>query len=82
MAFGKLGVTFGGLGSNGKGQGVIPGVITARTGSFVITGNDAGLVASHNPLTAGAGSFSITGIDAALTYSGTSFTPTFYILGF
>lgn len=73
MSFGRLGALgrgFGRLGGGGKtGDPFIPGVITARKGTFTITGLDAGLVATHVPLTAAVGTFSITGIDATLTYT-------------
>lgn len=73
---GKLGAGFGRMGGGGKvGDPVLPGKIMARTGTFVITGNDANLVYGRLPMTAAVGAFTITGIDATLTYSGASFTP-------
>lgn len=73
-AFGRLGALdrgFGRLGGgSGRGQTVIPGVITANRGSKNITGIDANLIVARLPLIAAVGSKSITGIDATLTYSG------------
>ncbi len=68
MAFGRLGALgrgFGRLGGGGKRTAVIPGVITALTGSYTITGNDAGLLYGRLPLTAAVGTYTITGVDAA-----------------
>lgn len=71
------------MGGGGKvGDPVIPGVITARKGTYTITGYDAGLIASHNPLVAAQGTYAVTGVDAALTYSGSAFTPTYHIYFF
>lgn len=56
----------------GRGSASTSGVITAQKGTFIITGNDAGLVATHLPLTAALGTFTITGIDATLTYAGST----------
>lgn len=73
-AFGRLGALgrgYGRLGGGGgRGQVVIPGVITAQKGTYTITGYDAGLIVGRLPLTAAAGSITVTGFDATLTYSG------------
>jgi hypothetical protein len=75
MAFGRFG-TLGRLGGLGSARGVrvsaptgSPYTLNAATGSFAMTGNDAGLVAAR-AMPAAAGSFALTGQDATLTYSG------------
>jgi len=73
MSFGRLGALgrgFGRMGSGGKsGSIIIPGIITAGTGSYAWTGDDATPVQNHI-LTASGGSYTYTGQDATLTKSG------------
>ena len=70
MNFGRLGALFGRMGARGKvGDPVIPGVITARKGTYTVTGYDANLAYGRLPLTAAVGTYSVTGVDATLTYT-------------
>lgn len=68
-AFGRLGALgrgFGRLGGGGKSAGdpVIPGVITARAGSYNVTGYDAGLLYGRAPLVAALGTYAVSGVAA------------------
>ena len=67
MSFGRLGSLgrgFGRLGGGKRTNTVIPGVITAQTGTYTITGMDAGLLYGRSPLAAAVGSYTITGVSA------------------
>lgn len=86
MSFGRLGSLGRGFGRLGAGKGratIIPGVITAQTGTYTITGMDAGLLYGRTPLAAAVGSYTITGIDAAFprTYVLTADTGSIAVTG-
>lgn len=69
MRFGKLGIGFGGLGSQGgPGNSIIPGLITAGAGSYVWSGDTMVPLVDYI-IPAGAGSYAFSGSAASFLRS-------------